>query len=56
MPANFFVYSFAGTSFRRNLVRLFSRRPHNNMSLTTERRDELAMESSAKTLKPGTPK
>jgi len=51
--ANFFVYCFVGTSFRRGLIRLFSfaRRTRKSSSVTTDRKDELALESSAKTVK-----
>lgn len=51
--ANFFIYCLVGTSFRRSLIRLCSRRPANNSSVTTERRDELLLTRNPKPSKAG---
>lgn len=45
--ANFFVYSLVGSSFRRGLIRLFSRRSAGkNVSVTTEKKDDMGLEST----------
>jgi len=41
--ANFFIYCLVGTSFRRGLARLCSRRSARSSTLTTERREELLL-------------
>jgi len=45
---NFFIYCLVGSSFRRGLIRLCSRRSARTTSVTTERRDDLLLDRNPK--------